>query len=116
MIRNVKIDGKRISWYINFYKKIVVNTINNIVASAYIDDMLIFVEQDENEISKLSIYDENGDLLKTVTDNEEYQVGSIGTEMNNTKIYIIIYEYGQNPYCYYYNREKNSFEAAHSVY
>lgn len=116
MIKNVIVEGKQISWTTKFYKKIVVNALNEIVASTYTDTMLMFVEQDANEIATLSIYNEDGTLLKNVTDNEKYQVGSIGTEMNNTRLYIVIYENGTNPYCYYYNKSDNSFEAAHSVY
>lgn len=116
MIRNVKIEEKRISWTTNFYKKIVVNAVNKIVSSAYVNDMLIFVEQDENDICTLSIYSDNGELLKTVTDNEENQIGSIGTEMNNTKIYIVIFKKNEEPNCYYFNKNKNSFEKAHPLY
>lgn len=116
MIRNVKIEQKRISWTTSFYKKIVVNVVDKLVSSAYINDMIAFVEQDEDDVKKLSIYDDNGELLKTVTDNEKYQIGSIGTEMNNTKLYIVIFKEGKDPYCFYYNRKENSFEKAHPLY
>lgn len=116
MIKNVKFEDRTISWTGGFGKKIVVNTVYPIVSSAYVKDMLIFVEQDEDDLCTLSIYDERGNLLKSVKDNEKYQIGSIGTELNNTKIYIVIFEDGDNPFCYYYNREKNGFESAHSLY
>lgn len=116
MIKNVQIEDNQIIWTTGLMRKIVVNALKKIVSYTHVNDMLAFIEQDENDVCTLSIYSENGILLKTVTDNERYQIGSIGTEMNNTKLYIVIFEYEENPYCYYYNKEKNSFERAHSLY
>lgn len=115
MIKKVSNQGMQISWMSNFYKKIIINTINPIVAFVYTSDLVMFLEIENNK-SKLSIYDENGNILKSVIDNEQFQIGSISTELNNTKLCIVIYQYNDNPYCYYYNKTTNNFEAAHPPY
>lgn len=115
MIKKVSNQGTQISWMSNFYKKIVINTINPIIAFVYTNDLVMFLELEDDK-SKLSIYNENGNLLKSVIDNEQFQIGSISTELNNSKLCIVIYEYNDNPYCYYYDKLTNNFKAAHPPY